>query len=655
MKRTYFSNQGPMLLFFISLLIVWIWFKDRLFFGGGEVGLTFFDVSKLLRLYRGVWLETGLGFPSVLFLPTLPMFYLISFIPSFNIVWLHQAFFFLMTLSIGMIGMYYLVLEIIGEKNKTGALVTSLFYTFNTYSVSQVFGRFIYAGMLLWAYLPLFLCLFLKWLRMGRYRDLLFITFSLLLFSYMFIQPAYIITLWFSAFLVSLSEYIVSKKERTKVVVRFISIFLLWIFTNIWWIYPYIKVGPSSLSGVESYEFNFSSLRGVSNFFPTKEILLLRQRFFFNAGGPFSAFYSKNYTYILSVTALLVAFLGWLATKGKKYRVHLTIIAVSAWFISKGTNPPFGFITYQFLFSNFPITFLFRNPYEKFGAVWLLTYSIFFGLGTVWLLRKSDSRLIKYLLLFSTLAVSFMLGKYIWAGMVPPKSLKISVPTYYGSLNNDILKDKNDGRVLAMPLIYGEAARYKWGYDGAEPSDYLMDKPTVVRMTLSDKLFDNKFLELYNTPVSDSKFVKLLNEMNITYITFNDDYIIQNDAMLKVEQIKKELAKNQKLQKMGNYGPIALYKNLENKDGNVFDVLGDNPPKISYVKESHERYLVTVFEVTSPYLLVFKSEFNSLWQARIGGNVISSHDLIYDYANSWKVDKMGSYNIEVMFKVWPWE
>ncbi len=655
MKRINFSNLVPILLFFISLIIVWIWFKNRLFFGGGEVGLTFLDINKLLRLYRGVWIETGLDYPSVLFLPTLPMFYLISLIPSFNTVWLHQAFFFLMALSMGMIGMYYLVLEIIGEKNKNVALVASLFYAFNTYSVSQVFGRFIYAGMLLWAYLPLFLCLFLKWLRTGRYRYLLFVIFSLLLFSYIFIQPAYIITLWFSAFLISLSEYIVSKKKRAKVVLRFTVIFLLWIFTNIWWMYPYTKVGPGSLSGMESYEFNFSSLRGVSNFFPTGEILLLRQKFFFDAGGPFSAYYSKNYTHILSMTALLIAFLGWLSTKGKKYRVHLTLIAVSAWFISKGTNPPFGFITYQFLFSNFPITFLFRNPYEKFGAVWLLVYSIFFGLGTVWLLRKSYNKSVKYLIFFSSLAISFMLGKYIWTGMVPPKSLQISVPTYYSFLNSDILKDKNNGRVLAMPLIYGEAARYKWGYDGAEPSDYLIDKPTVVRMTLSDKLYDNKFTELYNTPIPDSKFIKLLNEMNITYITFNDDYIVQKDAMSKVEQTKRDLAKNQKLQKIGNYGPITLYKNLANKDGTMFEILADKPPKISYIKESPERYIVTVFDATAPYLLVFKSEFNSLWEARIDGDILSSHELIYEYANSWKVDKMGSYRIEVVFKVWPWE
>jgi hypothetical protein len=87
----------------------------------------------------------------------------------------------------------------------------------------------------------------------------------------------------------------------------------------------------------------------------------------------------------------------------------------------------------------------------------------------------------------------------------------------------------------------------------------------------------------------------------------------------------------------------------------MFEILGNNNASFSYQKLKSSRYQVKVSQAETPFTLVFKSTFNNLWEARINGEKISDHFLIYDYANAWKLNRKGDYTIDVVFKVWPWE
>jgi hypothetical protein len=74
-----------------------------------------------------------------------------------------------------------------------------------------------------------------------------------------------------------------------------------------------------------------------------------------------------------------------------------------------------------------------------------------------------------------------------------------------------------------------------------------------------------------------------------------------------------------------------------------------------YKKISPTRYIINIKESSEPFSLIFKETYNGLWKAKIDGKTIDSHYLVYNYANGWKIDKKGNYNVEVIFKVWPWE
>lgn len=656
MKKILFHYWVLLLFLLISFFLVWVWFRDDLFIGGGEEGLVLWNIKQYLSLYNGIWVERGAGLPLVLNLPKLPLLYLIGIIPSFGISWFHQFVFFYTSLLVGLAGMYKLALEITEDRmNKFLAISASVFYLFNPYSVSQVFGRFVYQGFIAWAYLPLFLYLILLWLKRGKPVVLLSLLVSLLVFSFAFAQPANIIIFWFSGFLIFIVEFVLEKPKRKDIFLRFVTIFLLWLIINFWWIYSYLKVGPSSLSGLADYQFNFSSLRGVSNYFPTREILLLRQKFLFGKDGPFFSYYSQTFTLVLSIIALAVAFGGWLRTKGKKHRYYLTTFVLVSWFISKGTNPPFGFIFYYFLFSNFPITFLLRNPYEKFGIVWLLVYSILFGIGVSYIFKKIHKK--KYKITFAAFIIlmSLALGEPLWKGSVFPERLRLSIPNYYSQLNETLTKDKGNGRVLITPMAYGEGVRYRWGYDGVEPSEFLINRSSISRFFYTDKRYDDKYTELFKTSVSDGKFYQLLKDLNVSYIIFNSDLVLSPEMSRDADKVKIELSRSKLLEKIGSFGPIDLYKNLDNEKESLFDVLGDKPPEIGYVKESTAKYIVNVSNSRGPYKLIFKSTFDKLWQARINGVEVENHNVALDYANSWNIDRLGDYQIDIVFKVWPWE
>jgi hypothetical protein len=638
----------------ISLLVLSVWYKSGRFIGGGEVALHFWDIDRYINMYRWPWIEKGLGAPWVLALPKLPLLYIINSIPSINVTWLHQSIFFLITLFLGTIGVYLLTLEITQEENRTQAFLAAFFYLFNPYTVSQVFGRFIYAGMLAWGFLPFFLLIVLKWLRKDRSFSLVKIATTFIIFSYVFSQPAYVIVYWLVAFLVFLSEFLVTKKNRLILIKRFITLFLLWLFVNAWWLYPYVTLGFSSLEAVGGYKYNFDSLRGVSKYGTTSQILTLRQGFYIGEGGIFYPYYSQGVINILSIVALITAVIGWFLTKTKKYRVHFSVFTLVAWFICKGTNRPLGYSFYNLLFSNFPITYGLRNPYEKFGIIWTLVYSILFALGAIWIINRAKGAISKFAIVVGFILISLFLGEPIIDGTTFSEQLYITVPEYYNDINLALNKDKNDGRVFMLPINYSDGVKYKWGYEGVEPSEHLVDKP-VLGSIYFESIYNNRYKELYDTPISDPRFYILLNELNISYLVFNNDNVNSTDDLVKVEEVKNLLMNNKNFEEIGNFGALTLYRNLDNAEGLVFGTLDENASKISYVKESPTRYRISVVNAKSPFTLVFKSLFNDSWEARIEGVSIHGHDMIYHYANAWEIDKTGSYLIDVIFKVWPWE
>lgn len=636
-----------LLFFSVSLFLAPQWLDTGKIIATGEEGLSIVRPQRALELYKSVWYENGLGMLIPVYLPRVTLFASAAFFNRFLDIWLVQAIVYFFAIFSGLTGSYLLVLHTF--KKHGIAIASSLFYLLNLYAMTQVWMRFLYTEMFAWAYLPFFLFFWIKWIEHRKTKWLLFFLVSSIIFSNAFGHPAYLFTFWTPAgFYVLIELWRRRRKAKQVFILATVSLstFLLWMLVNIWWIYPFLKLGSSAFSQISDWRANFDSLRGVSQYFSTDQIFLLRQGYLLGKDSLWFSWYNQPWVWLVSVLVLVIAVAGWISSRKMLSWRWLTTMALVGWFVSKGSNSPFGYGFFSWLFSNFPFTAALRNPYEKFGIVWLLPYSIFFALG----LMKIKNKFARIGILFLTCGV---LVWPMWTGDLY-KTARVKVPDYYKQANDYLNQDKSYGRILMLPIIPGDGVRYSWDYQGVEPSEFLFDRPAISKI-LRTKYADDKYWQLFNSFINDRDYEKTFDEMSIKYLILHDDLIPEVSGASSSAQVRQILKENKNITFIDKYRQLELYRYNGNEKGELFTVEGEKPEIISYREVNNRRYIVSIKNAKSPYSLIFKETFNDLWQAKVNGEAVRDHFLVYDYANGWKMGKEGDYTIDIVFKVWPWE
>ncbi len=205
-----------------------------------------------------------------------------------------------------------------------------------------------------------------------------------------------------------------------------------------------------------------------------------------------------------------------------------------------------------------------------------------------------------------------------------------------------------------LPIIPGDSVNYKWGYRGVEPSEFLFDRDSVSK-TLRAKYFDEKYMDLYTKFIDGGDYNQDLSEMNIKYLVLNNDLIPEASGASSSAQVRAVINHNSKIKLSKTIGALDIYEYKPNTDSSLFAVSGTSLTSVSYKKISSTHYSIGIKSANEPYEFIFKETFNPLWLARVNGVILDKHFLKYSYANAWEINKKGDYNIDVVFKVWPWE
>lgn len=654
--KTIKSSGGVFFILAISLLLVLIWFSKGKMLAGGEEGLWLLDPLRVFRLYSSSWVEIGLGMVMPFFLPRITIISLAILLSSFFPAWVYQALLYWFLLASGGVGVLLLTKEIMKTKEIMIPLFAALFYVFNLYTQSQVWMRFISTGMFAWAYLPVFLFLWVKWAREGHLKWLIVLLISSSLYSNAFGTAAFLFTLWIPLAIFFLYEILLSGEKDTfrKLILRGTVGFFSWFIFNFWWIFPYYKLSSLSITGFEGWKPNFDILQSVSQYFSTFQIILLRQSYLFGPGTSWYSFYVQPWTIGVSLGVFLISMVGLIAYRREDWWKFVASILFVGWFVSKGTNQPLGGAFFKLLFSTLPAVDALRNSYEKFGIVWLLPLSIFFALGLDWIFRKLRPSTGKITVSLLLILFCGILVWPMWTGDVFARSLYVNIPSYYQEANAYLDREIDDGRILQLPMIGGDSVGYDWGYRGVEPSEFLFDKPSVSKI-LRAKYFDDKYLDLYRRFVAGESYNESLDEMNIQYLVLHNDLLPEASGASTSAQTRLIINKNPDIHLLKTFGDLDIYEYKSMDNRSLFSADGSNPPVITYKKKSPTRYLVSIRGASSPFKLIFKGTYNDLWEAKLDGEKLRNHSLIYDYANGWDVNKEGDYNIEVVFKIWPWE
>lgn len=632
-----------LLFLILAFIITTAWFHSGKMLAGGEEGIPFYDASRVAKLYSSAWYSTGTGYLIPVILPRAPLFFVVQFLQSIFVPWITQAIVYFSLIFSAFVSMHTLCKRI--TNNSFAAFIASLFYFFNLYSMTQVWGRFLLTNFFAWAYLPLALFLWIKIIEEKKPKWIVFFLLSSLVFCYSYGMPAMLIVLWvplLSFLLVKLFTIRNKYGEIKKIVIKCTVTITFWIVINSWWMFPYIKLSESSFSTLTNPKSNLDSLTGVSQYFPNTTLFLLRQNYLLGPESTLFYFYSNPVIYIGSIVILLVCLYGALTFRKNKFFPFLIITFTIAWFLSKGTNFPLGTVFYSTLFHIFPFTTSLRNSYEKVGILFLLFYAIFFGIGIASIYKKTGSKI-----LITLISLGFVI--LVWPLLTGQifKKLSVEIPTYYKE-TNDFINSQNHGRILILPIIPGDGVQYIWPsgkYTGLEASEFLFDKPAVSKI-LRAQYFDRAYLSLYEKFVNGKDYNEILNNMDIRYIILHNDLNSTSSGASTSAQAKATLDNNPRVKLLKKFGELSVYR-YDVKEKGLFAVRGSNAPKISYKKINNTRYFVFVDNAIKPYDLIFKETYSDFWHARISNNILINHTIFDNYSNMWHIEKTGSYVIEV--------
>ncbi|MBI2599995.1 hypothetical protein HYW43_03705 [Candidatus Daviesbacteria bacterium] len=476
----------------ICLVITAIWFYRGNILGGGDEGLQFYKPSISFNNSKTAWVEYSTGMGTISWLPRANLLYFYSILEKSGIAtFLLQASLVFIIMFVAAISIYKLCLIVLGDikASKPVAFIAAVFYLLNPFTVSQVWARGQSAQQLAFALLPLSVWLFGMGLIKKNFLFAVLAIFASFVFANAYSFFSFIIVYWLILGFFLLIYFLTSGnklKDALFSIAFFLLTFLLWILVHSWWLVPLVLSSGSIYSaGISGVNVNLGTLLGVSrNFSPDLLIRLLQRTYFFDPSA-FSPVYSSFIFQLISWIPVLFLLIGlYKIIKNKLTNFKFFVITfVLGLIVSLGANPPFGWLFVE-VFKRITILQVFRNPFEKFGLVFILGYSPLFAYGLVSLFNN-----IRYKNVAIVLVLILTCGVFAWpmwtgrAVAGPDKKVGLSVPSHYKDFQRWLSENNEEFRLFMTPVWRGDGAFYNWDgggrFQGSDPMIYLLNQPSI--------------------------------------------------------------------------------------------------------------------------------------------------------------------------------
>ncbi len=649
-------NKLVLLVFFVLSLILTIsWFWQGKVMAGGEAGILFYNLARTTELYSYSWYQSGPGTLTRFFIPFGPMLFIFSLLQMVGLSYtLLQALMFFSLFFAGMCAVYLLHRKLFPDLSELAAGAAGIFYLFNLFSMSQVWSRGLYTQFYAFAILPLLLYLYICFCHRVRWQYVIYLILVNLLLGYAYGFPSFSLVL-----LLTLATYFVyqlitlfkSPQQLLSVLLGSFIFGIVLAVVNLYWLIPTVQIsGAYSSIAQESTKVQIDSLHSVSQYFTTDQMMLLKQSYYFGKNSRYYGFYSSDIIFALSLGVLAVMIFGLVHSRKQRLWKFVLSLLIVGWFISKGTNNPFGYSFYHYLFATFPISQLFRNSYEKFGLVFLLAYALFFGNGAYYLSRKISQQTIYPLVILLTLFCGVLVWP-LWNGFVL-QNKQTKVPEYYGQANQWLEEHSAQG-LIHLPLSPGDGVVYDWGYNGIEPSEFLFSQSSISKIVGSTE-FDQKYKQLVADFNQGKDLRPSVDQFGVDYLIVHHD-IDPTVKWRSTQMVEQYLASSSAFVKQASFGKLDIYQ-YQGKPAQLFVIEDQNGrvQPINFHKISPVKYQLQLPEITQPVLLKSRISYNPLWRATINGTLVPDHLLVDDYANGWQLNQLGSYTVIVSFVNWPW-
>jgi hypothetical protein len=567
------------------------------------------------RILHSVWQEhQGLGavatqahaseIPRVILLQFLDIF-----LPQNFVRW---AYAFLM-LFIGPLGIYYLSLHLFDndEKKKGFAFLAGLYYLLN-WGTLQHFYAPLEMFLTLYGYIGWLFLFLLKYLKSGRIKDYLIMSFISLLAAPMAHTP----TLWFAYLffvgVVSLLFIVLNFNIRN--IFKGVLVLISNICVNAFWLFPTIyfalthadDVANAKITRLFSEEallhnqeyaniLNIAILKGylfnwlVFEDQSFKPIFISWLKYFGENSG---LIYLGYFLYIV----ILIGLVGVIINRSKNYIYFLPFLVFSTFFLLMN-NPPLGF-AFEFLQNNIPLfKEALRLPFTKFSIQLMLAYSLFLGYGAnfIYTIFAKLLKLIKLeqIALYSSIRylIIFCLGLFIIVFSFPAltgnligRIERVDYPDEYFEAF-DYLNTKKDVRIATLPahFLFGWLY-FDWQDNGIREAHYqgagftwFMSKNPILEREFDRWFpFNEDFYNEYQYAVyaEDAVLLKnILNKYQVNYIFYDKSVTVPySEQSLNYEATDAFLTKLDYLSLDKQFKNIKIYKfkDLDEKKGYIY-------------------------------------------------------------------------------------
>jgi hypothetical protein len=264
----------------------------------------------------------------------------------------------------------------------------------------------------------------------------------------------------------------------------------------------------------------------------------------------------------------------------------------------------------------------------------------------------------------------FVCGMYVWPMWTGQFAggVKISpwfeVPSYYKEANDWIKNQNIDSRVIQLPLNPGDGVLYKWdnSFQGLESGEFLFFNPSIGRNIALNKNYYNVLLERFGVlqknafgpdpDITKSEFrseslYQELGKLNVKYIVLHYDLDEKLSGMKTAEETAQYLAKERNIEKVKTFGLLDIY---EIKLPEEIDHIYSPDTKVSYEKINPTLYKFNVKNVKKPFGLFFLERYDPEWKLTVDNRTIQTHSTVFSYANTWRIDKEGTYSGYIKYK-----
>lgn len=499
MKLELKNLQSYLVLCLLSSLLVFIWFRNGNIMGMGESSLPFYNINLEVSNFGYSWAGYALGHSNHIITSSIPSYLVLAFIERIGIPGvIMQASYFWVILFASGVFIYLLTKELFTEIDNKYALLASLFYWFNTFSLVVVWNRFLNNYIVFFALLPGIFLYLIKGVSSKNYKYALLMALLSGIFSYGLSSVGFnIMIVLLLLFTVIFYAFVYRLKRERLFIIKFTILFAVsFILVNFWWIAQIIDFYVSSdfsniVESVFASSGNLNTLTALSK--KGGQLINITRLFyepFFSQGPTWARFYVNIGSSVVLYLITIIIFWTIIVYRKTTNVLLLSILFLTTAFLMKGNNPPFGEV-FQFFFTKIPFLQIFRNPFEKIGFLLPLTASPLIAFGTSQIAKRGKSEIFGNSIYFISFSVILLfLGYPFWSGLVFTTNegfneqkldrFEVKVPGYYKDANKWLLERDGEFRFLSLPLG-GEGMTYNWEepYSGVELSSILFDTSSV--------------------------------------------------------------------------------------------------------------------------------------------------------------------------------